>query len=134
MRHRRYHRDMLKSEETLVTEVVRCPNLTHYDHVFDANAVFPIGIIARFYTLLVNFGCDRGGRSAIPFETVMPGFSGVLLNAAQRVLSMRMGDALNGLFSPIRVPIPCGPGNVKFQQPPSYQSYVQLVANITTPS
>ena len=95
MRHRRYHRDVLKSEEALITKVVRCPNLTHYDHVFDTNAVFPIGIIARFYTLLVNFGCDRGKSSAIPFETVMPGFSGVLLNAAQLVLSMCMGDALN---------------------------------------
>ena len=59
---------MLETEEALVTKIVRCPSLTHNDYVFDADTVFPIGIVARFCALLVNPGVLQGKVGGNPYR------------------------------------------------------------------
>ena len=62
------HRHVLETKEALKqgspcrAKVVRCLNLTHYHHVFDTNAIFSVGIVARFCALLVKFRSKAGGR------------------------------------------------------------------------
>ena len=109
-RERYYHRYTFESKETFVAKVVRRLSFTHDDHVLDAYAIFPIGIVARL-CLTVSFLVRREDRRFSPFETVIPGFNGVLLYAMGEI-ERKPTDEL-GKCSPIRVPIPCGPASPK---------------------
>jgi hypothetical protein len=46
-----YQSHVLKTEEALVTKIIRCLGFTHYYHVFDTDPIFSVGVVARFYAL-----------------------------------------------------------------------------------
>ena len=75
---------MFKPKVSLVAEVIRCLSLTYDDHVLDSRSVFSVSVVARF-CLIMSSWTRQGGWTSSPFETVIPGFNGVLLYAMGEV-------------------------------------------------
>ena len=86
---RTYHRDVLEAEVSLVAEVVRGLRFPDDDDVLDPDAVLPVLVVPRFCEARPSGNVSHppanpvcsGAWGGLPFETVIPGLSGVLLYA-----------------------------------------------------
>lgn len=50
---------MLKSQITLVPEVVRSIRVAHHYHILDANAELPVGVVPGFYATFRMYSIER---------------------------------------------------------------------------
>lgn len=87
---------MLEPEVSFLPKIMRRVRFAHQDDILDADAELPVRVVAGFYEqpntppsrrLVVVLwevkeqGREGKGRDDAPFETVMPGFKGLLLYA-----------------------------------------------------
>ena len=74
------HREVLEPEVPLLSEVMRRYNLAHNHDVLDTDAELAVFVVSRLCNVAPSASpLDGSKKSCVPFETVMPGFKGVLL-------------------------------------------------------